>query len=471
MAKSRSSLASARTKLLGRALLAAVASLSFSTASAGRDLRDAVPAIALPERFAEDPAGSSRTGNVTWWRLYGDQGLERLVAKLHANNTGIAQARARLAEAEAAARAGAASQAPSADINLSASSARGPLVNAAGESGNLYAGRLSISWEADLFGRLSGERYAEKLDVAATEALLADTTLLMEGRVARAWFSAQRLSSALVAVDRIVRLQGEALEIMQRRRSAGLISALELDDIQARLQAAIRRQSQLTLARSFALRELGFLLGETAGIEVGPTEAPSGQLPEIAAGMPSELLLNRPDIAAARNRLLAADGRLRSARKGWLPVLGLTASGGGASASLSQIVSGGAGSFLIGALLSLPALDGGRQKARVAGRIAGLELAEVQYRETVLAALRDVNNHLLAYQHCRRDLAIAVSREGSASSLLTAAHVRAENGTISRIAEIDAEMRVLQSSLDRADVERSCYGSSVDLLQSLGGSS
>lgn len=454
---------------LARAVLAAVAGLALAAASAGRAESPIVPALALPAQFAQDPAGPPETGGAPWWRRYGDPRLEGFIARLHANNTGIAQARARLAEAEAAARAGAASQAPNAAIDLSASSARGPLVNAAGESGNLYAGRLSIGWEADLFGRLSGDRTAEQRDAAASEALLADTTLLMEGRVARAWLSARHLGTALAAADRIVALQGEALKIVQQRRAAGLVSAMPLADAQAGLQAALRQQSQLTLARAFALRELGFLLGDTAAIDPAPEEPVAGNLPEIAAGLPSDLLLNRPDIAAARNRLLAADGRLRSARKGWLPVLGLTASGGGASASLATIASGGAGSILIGALLSLPVLDGGRNKARVAGRKAQVDLAVAQYREVVLAALRDVNNHLQAYQHCKDDLAMAVSREGAASALLKAARARAENGTISRLGEIDAETKVLSGRLDRADVERACYGTSVDLLQALGG--
>lgn len=431
--------------------------------------RDAVPPVVLPDRFESGPDRGPPTAVAPWWTAYGDPALAPMIARLHASNTTIAQARARLAAAEAAVRAGRASQRPFASGDASATSARGPLINAAGESGDLYAGRVTVGWEPDVLGRLSGERAAERSDAAAAAALLDDTMLLMEGRLIQSWLSVRAFSAALTEADRAVALLRQARTIAGRRRDIGQVALSEVDSAQARLDAALQRQSAVIEARAAAAREVGFLLDEatpagfTADIE---TAVP---LPAIAAGLPSDLLLRRPDIAAARHRVLAADQRLASARNGWMPAFSLTASGGTASANLGQILSGGAANLLLGALLSLPVFDGGRQKARIAGRRAELDLAEAQYRETVLGALRDVNNQLRDYEGCKATLAREIGHEHSAATLRDASRVRFENGTIGRLAMIDAEVLVAERALTRKLAQLQCYGASVAVFQSLAG--
>lgn len=431
--------------------------------------RDAVPPIVLPDRYEGGLGQGAPTATAPWWSAYGDPALAPMIARLHAANTTIAQARARLAAAEAAMRAGRASQRPFVSGDASATSARGPLINAAGESGDLYSGRITVGWEPDVLGRLSSDRAAERSDAAAAAALLDDTRLLMEGRLVQSWLSVRALTAALIDADRAVALLREARAIAAQRRSNGQIALTDVDSAQARLDAALQRQSDLVMTRAAAAREAGFLLGETAPAALAADTEAAVQLPEIAAGLPSDLLLRRPDIAAARNRVAAADQRLASARDGWMPVFSLTASGGTASSSLGQILSGGAANLLLGALLSIPVFDGGRQKARVAGRRADVDLAEAQYRETVLGALRDVNNQLQAYEECRSALSREIGQERSASTVRDAARGRYENGTIGRLAVIEAETLVAERSLARKLAELRCYSTSVAALRSLAG--
>jgi outer membrane protein TolC len=114
-------------------------------------------------------------------------------------------------------------------------------------------------------------------------------------------------------------------------------------------------------------------------------------------------------------------------------------------------------------------LDGGRHKARVAARKAEMDFSEARYRETVLGALRDVNNHLQAYGNCKTILAQASEQEQSASALFSAARVRATHGTISKLALIEAEATRFERSSGRLLVQLGCYRGSVDVLLSLGG--
>lgn len=450
--------------------LATLTAFSIATAAVAGQARDQLPSLLIPQNYESGPElVANKAGSPRWWSIYNDPELDELVARLHASNTTIAQARARLASAQAAVRTGKASQSPYASLDISGTSVEGPLINAAGESGLLYSGRVNVSWELDLLGRVAGERAAELHDAGATRALLADVTLLMEGQLVRHWFSLRAQSFALADAERSVILLGEAAQIVQARRSLGLVSMQDMDAAQNRLNAARQTQADIRLARDIASREIGFLLGEARLVDSDAAPEASSDLPQIAAGLPADLLLRRPDIAAARSRLMATDERLASARKGWLPAFGLTASGGTASSSLGEILSGGAVSLLVGALFSIPVFDGGRHKARVAGHKADVDLAEAQYRETVFAALRDVNTHLQAYQSCRESLRFVAELERSAELLRDAAHARAANGTISRLAEIDAEANYVERTFDRRQAQSGCYRISVDLQQSLGG--
>ncbi|WP_240949973.1 TolC family protein [Novosphingobium sp. ERN07] len=451
-----------------RLALASLIALSVATTGTFAAAKDGLPPISLPEQYESNTGDGTPVSNAPWWSVFGDPQLASLIERLHAANTTIAQARARLAAAEAAARAGRASQGPFASVDASATSVQGPLINAAGESGNLYSGRMNVSWEVDVLDRLSGERAAERLDASAAAALLEDAKLLMEGRVVRTWLSLKALSAAQIDADRAVRLLQEASVIMQRRRDIGQVALQEVDTAQSRLKAALQHRSDLQLSHATAARELGFLLGETTPIFPAAAAEPTIQLPQIAAGLPSELLVRRPDIAAARSHLMAADQRLVSARRGWLPTFGLTASGGAASSSLGQILSGGAASLLLGALFSIPVLDGARQKARIAGRDAEVALADARYRETVLSAVRDVNNHLQAYNNCKTVLSHANEQEQSASSMLAAANGRAKNGTIGRLALIDVEIMYIERTSAQIFIQTICYHNLADVLQSLG---
>jgi len=458
--------------------LALAGLLAFGPAAPARAAESAaesaagLPEFALPERFDHDLAPApTATPRRDWWEQFGDSGLSGLIARMHAGNTGIRQAAARLSAARAAAMAGTARRAPALGLEAGASHAGGPLVNAAGESGDLFTARASAAWEIDLFGRLAGERTAERREADAAEALLRDTTLLMEAETARSYFAARYYAGSVVEAERAAALAGEALAVTERRRQLGLVAPDEVLAARNRLAAARATADALALMRDRARRQLGLLLGETGAPDGDPSEAGQDrEPPAVPVGLPAELLSRRPDLAAARHRLMAADARLRAAKSGWLPALSLTASGGSAAAGLGQLFSAAAGSFGLGALLSLPIFDGGRGKARIAGRSSERDLAEAQYRERVLVALREVNDGLQALQVRRRDLASAREAARGGAALLATAQQRAANGTIGRLDAIDAEIAAAQHRLALSQAGGRAMISAVDLFQALGGS-
>jgi multidrug efflux system outer membrane protein len=317
-------------------------------------------------------------------------------------------------------------------------------------------------------GRLSGQRAAERQDVLAAGALLQGTSLLIEAETARTWFIGRYFVEAAQQAHRISALLQEAQAIAAKREALGLAAPSASEMLRRRLDAAQLRESELVFQRDAAWRQLGFLLGETKAVTPGDpgTNPPP---PEVPVGLPADLMRRRPDIKAAQASLIAADERLRSERKDWLPAIGLTASGGAASASLGQLLSSAASSFGLGVLLALPVFDGGRHKARVAGRQAQRDGAAAAYRETVLRALREVNDNLQTLQVRLAALDKAATAEREGDFLLSRSGQQLANGTQSRLGAIEFQVTALERKITRSDAMARALVASLNLIQALGG--
>ncbi len=414
--------------------------------------------------MAEQAASTNQTA---WWHTFGDAELNALIARMHAGNTTIQQAAARLAGAQARARLGSASRMPQVGLDTSASHSSGPLINDAGGNGSLYTAHVTASWEADLLGRLSGERKADRLDAQASEALLRDATLLMEAETARAYFRTLYLQQAQEAAAHSADLWREREAIATARLSNGLSQQVDLGQLQQRSLASAAEATSLSRQLAEARDELAFLIGETAPITLTARDLP--QAPIVPEGLPSEVLARRPDVDAAAARMEAADQRLKSARRSWLPAFTLTASGGAASPSLGQLLSASARDFGAGLLFSLPIFDGGRHKAHVAGSKAELDLAKAQYRGAMLSALREVNDALAAVQSTDQQLHLAEASLAISKAEQTVITRRTANGTASRALLVESQLAGAEQyqAMLRAKYQR--LASALELIGALGG--
>jgi outer membrane protein, multidrug efflux system len=441
-----------------------ISSAARSRASHALDL--AVPAnFETGEPLTVDLAAPVSSG--AWWKVFGDPALDEMIDRMHLGNTNIRQSAARLAQAQAGARLGKASQMPMAIVDGSASHASGPLINQAGGSGNLFTAGLSVSWEIDLLGKLSGERKAERLDVRASAALLRDTRLLMEAATARAYFQTIYLQQAKAEAAYVAPLWQERQVIAQRRMQTGLGQQIDIDQLQQRSFASASEAAALEGELAQARDTLAFLIGETAPFPVVAHVLPSP--PAIPPGLPSEVLARRPDIAASIDRLQAADGRLVSVRRNWFPLFALTGSGGAASSSLGEILSSSTRNFGVGLLFSLPFLDGGRHKSQVAGSVAELDLAKAQYHESMLTAFRDVNDALAAVQTTARQSQLAGQILASSEREQAIVASRAVNGTASRAQLLDTQLAESRLRLNDLDARYQRLAAAVDLVKAIGG--
>ena len=410
---------------------------------------------------------SAVSGADPWWTAFGDPMLDAIIDRMHANNTRIEQAAARLAAANARAHLGAASQTPTIGLGTSFSHASGPLINKAGDSGNLYGAGLAVAWEVDVLGRLSGDRAAERLDAKAAAAMLADTRLLLEAATVRQYFESRALQLELVEAEATAALSQEQDSIAEARVQRGTLAPADMFAIHQHAITSAKDAAELERRLTASRNALAFLIGDGHA-----TALPAAALPvppDVPSGLPSDMLARRPDIAAALDHLHAATNRLESAKRSWLPAFSLTTSGGVVAPTVGELLAASARSFGIDLLFALPLFDGGRHAARVAGGKAELDLARAEYREAMLAALRDVNDALAAVQSAATQSQLTNESLNLHERDAALAEGQSQRGSASRSNVIDRQLAVSRQRRAALAAQFNRIAAAIDLTKAVGG--
>lgn len=448
---------------LAPALLAACAPLSPMP----------VPDTALPAQYAQAASQDSRASVADrpgWRDYFADAQLQGLIAQALSHNHDRRQALARLEEARAlaglqeaqrwpvlAAQAqGQRSRVP-ADLNLT----RRPLL---GEQFQLGLGLAS--WELDLWGRLA------QLDEAARQAYLANAATLqavelaLVHQVAQTWLNLAELDERLRLASHSLDSRNESLRIYTRRVEVGASSRLQLTQVQVLQTQAAALVAQLQQQREAQWQALTLLVGTPpAGLQPRLSA-----LAPLRAGLPAELLTQRPDLLAAEHQLRATDANVQAARAAYLPRLSLTAALGTASAELSGLFKAGSSAWNLAPALDLPLLDGGRRANHLAVQAARRQQALVAYERAVQQALRDVNDALSARQWLAEQLQIAEQTLAAQTERARLAQRRFDMGAAAFLEVLDAQRDLLAAEQQQVQVRHALLASQVSLYAALGGS-
>ena len=443
------------------------------------------PATATADEVRRAPDGSTwKTAQPAeaqprgdWWRAFHDPALDALVAEAAANNQNLTVAAARVKQARAIAGIAEADRSPQIGVGVGVQRARlSPLesalpANTPVPAVTAYSAKLSASYEFDLFGRVSSNIAAARGDAGAVEATYRSVLLSLQADVAQTYFRLRSLDAEIDTVTRTVRLREEGVRITGRRFDAGDIG--EFDVARAKTELSTARAEAIALQRQRATSEhaLAVLLGKPPAVfsEAASPLDSAATLPLIPAGMPSTLLERRPDIAAAQRAMEAANARIGVARAAMFPALTLSADGGGVGTSLAQVFKWSSRSWLLGAGLALPIIDGGRNRNNVVRSEAALEEAVGNYRQSVLSAFGEVEDNLaglrvLAGQSAELEDALVSARrsEHLAQELYDA-------GRSSYLELLDAQrnLAVVERSAVQLRGERAV--TTVALIRALGG--
>ncbi|WP_284412346.1 efflux transporter outer membrane subunit [Acidovorax sp. SUPP3334] len=439
--------------------------------------------VAVPATFSEadgarswttaPPAEAQPRGE--WWLGFQDPVLNGLVERAGRGNTTVQEAAARLAEARALLRSADANRAPQVGVSTGVSRQAGANTATGGPvPATLATAGLNVSYELDLFGRLSQASDAARLDAQARDALLQSTRLMVQADVAQTYLQWRSVQAERTLLEESMAAYRDTLRLTQRRYQAGDVA--ELDVARVQTEVAATESEALALERQQVLlnNALAVLVGDVAsGFTVAPAAgtgtAGEAVLPVIPAGVPGTVLARRPDVSAAQASVLAAQARVGVAQAAWFPAVTLTGNGGYASPELGDLFKWSARSWGIGALLSLPIFDGGQRAAQEEGARARLEGALAAHRGQVLTAFREVEDQLGALRLLAGQ-AEAQSRAVQAAARATQlSDSRYRNGLVSQLELLDARRSELRNRRQALQVRTAQYTATVGLIRALGG--
>ncbi len=412
-----------------------------------------------------------------WWQVFNDALLNQLIADATKANANLAVAAARVKQVRDIAGIAEADRVPQIGVNASAERGRASPFSVNLPQGspvptnNLYQANLTASYEVDLFGRVASNVGAAHSDAAASEATYRSVLLSLQADVAQIYFRLRETDAELDTVNQTVKLREESVYVNQRRYDLGDLGEFDLS--RAKTELATSRAEAIGLQRQRVTNEnaLAVLLGRPASdfiAGVNPLQV-DAKLPQIPAGIPSSLLERRPDIASAQRAMEASNARIGVAKAAMFPALNLNAGAGGMANSFADVFQLSNRSWLLGALLSVPLIDGGRNKANVARSEAALEESVATYRQSVLVAFAEVEDNLAG-------LRILIEQAGQTDAAVVSARRSAElaqqlydAGRSSYLDLLDAQRNLATVERNAVQLRGSRSVTTVALIRSLGG--
>ena len=431
-----------------------------------------------PPMAAQDlPAGSAMAPvPADWWKRFGDPQIDALVDEALANNRDLARAVARIDESRAALRLANADRSP--QLNASVSGGRSRISeNSSGVPGgvtaNSFSGGLSVAYELDLWGRLATASAAARAELLATELARDTLRTALASQVVRSYAALQALDAQIGIYQQVLVGQRDGLRLQKLRLDAGDMAELDWRQLEAELLNSELQLPKLERARGEAERALALVLGRSpkALLEQGVQRAarPTGGIAELPEGIPSDLLLRRPDVQSAEARLAAAGARVEVARAAYLPSIGLSASFGGQSSELSKLFDSGSLLWSVVASLTQPIWNGGRLDANLDASKARQLQAELDYRDSVAIAFKEVRDALAAHGEARASLVTSQRRSDALQRAAQLTRLRFEGGETSRLLLIDAERLALLAQLQVQDERRGLLSAQAEVYRALGG--
>ena len=427
--------------------------------------------LGVPARFQNSPAPAvATTASIAdWWSTFDDPVLSRLVDDALATNTNIDAAGARVRQARAALKGTRAGWWPTLDFGASASRLMGVGADAQVRDRTTYDAGFDARYELDLFGGQRRSEQASAADLAAVEANLHSTQLTVAAEVALNYVDARLAQRQLEIARANLAAQDETLQIVQWRVQAGLVGALDLEQarqLRAQTASTVPAREQ---ALSSALNRLSVLTGSAPGT-VDARFATSAPIPlAIAAdtAVPADVLRRRPDVTAAERSLIAETARIGVREADLYPSLGLSGSLGGNSSNWGDLTNAAFGSLAAG--LTAPIFEGGRLRAAVEQQRAAAIQSLAVYRDTVLVALEESENALVAISVTERRERELVIAEDAARNATTLARGQYQAGIIDFSNLLDAERSLLTTETSRAAARADRANAAVQLYKALGG--
>lgn len=429
------------------------------------------PAAPVPAQFNNATTASARPATDIGWReFFQSPALQATIAAALDNNRDLQSAVLRIEEARALYNIQSADKLPAVNATGGVTTGRQLFRGIPFESTTYQVGLGMAAYELDLFGRVKNLSAAALAQFFATEESRRALQVTLVGEVAKAWLAERALAEQVLLANRTLQARESSYDLVKKRFDAGIANALELRQSETLVQSA--RAASLALARQHAQsgNALSLLVGSSvAPLPASVTLSDQNITADISAGLPSDLLAQRPDIRGAEQKLRASQANIAAARAAFFPRIALTSAVGLASTDLSGLFQGGTQTWSFAPLISLPIFDGGRNKANLSLAEVRSNIAVADYEKAIQVAFREVADALAARATINEEITSQQAVQQSQAERLTLAQTRYKNGIANYLEVLDAERELFTAEQQLLQIRLLKLTNAVDLYRSLGG--
>ncbi len=445
------------------------------------------PVVPTPADYKEQtvPSGTAAGGWKTaqpkdqglrgkWWELFNDTQLNALEERVDVSNQSLKAAEAQFRQARALVRSSRAGYYPTITagpsitaLHPSANQSLRPSVSAGTFAE--YVLPADLSYEADVWGRVRRTVEASGASAQASAADLETARLSIHAELAADYFTLRALDAERQLLDSTVAAYVKALELTKNRHDSGIASGADVAPAETQLETTRAQAVDVGPQRAQFEHAIALLTGQAASaFSISPLPI-GGPPPEIPAGVPSELLERRPDIAAAERRVAAANAQVGIAKTAYFPALTLAASTGFESTRLASLFTGPSGLWSFGPSLVQTLFDGGRRRALSDQAQAAYDATVATYRENVLTAFQEVEDNLAALRILAEEAQVQDTAVNSAERSLEVSTNRYNGGVVTYLEVVSAQSTLLANKRTAVDILRRRMTASVLLIKALGG--
>ena len=452
--------------------------LSFVGCSVAPDYQQ--PNVILSGNYKEAPDGwklaadKSSFENEAWWEEFNDPVLNQLETKLEVSNLNIVQAIAQYQQALALIEETEAGYWPTIMLSPSASRQKASVSTASNSSSkavptNSFQLEPSASWSPDIFGVVGLAVDASRLGAQASAAQLAATRLSTQALLAQTYFRLRALDADQKLLNDTVVAYRKAFELTKNRYAVGVASRLDIIQADTQLQTAIVAGIDNGINRAQYEHAIAVLIGEAPANFSLSSKVLDFNPPNIPFELPSALLERRPDIAQAECLVAQANANIGIANSAYFPILTLSGVDGYSSYKLSKLFTHPARVWSVGAVLAETLFDGGARAAKAEYARAAYDQSVATYKQTVLTALQQVEDNLVALRILTSEMSAQAQAVKSAELALNITLNEYKAGTVAYSNVITAQATAYAAKKTEADIYSRRMVAAVSLIQALGG--
>jgi NodT family efflux transporter outer membrane factor (OMF) lipoprotein len=409
-----------------------------------------------------------------WWESFADPDLNVLEEKVNVSNESLKVAASEYEQAREMVKVQRANYFPFLSAGVGITRLRGSEHRATYFPGikneyNDFSLPLDVAWEPDVWGRVRRTVRAARETAQASAADVASVRLSLQAELALDYFQMRGLDTQKGILDQTIAAYRDSLRLNQQLYKAGLASQLEVEQARTQLQSAIAQDEDVDIARAQDEHAIAVLTGRPPAEVSIPPRILHPALPSIPAGLPSQLLERRPDIAMAERQMAAANEQIGIARSAYYPNFSLSGTGGFESGHPGNWFTGPSSLWAVGFSAADTLVDWGQRRAVTAAAQASYEGMVANYRQTVLTAYQEVEDNLAALHVLEQEARTEAETVASAQRQQAIATQRYKSGLDPYLNVIQAQSIVLSSEITAANIETRRRVASVLLIKALGG--